>query len=118
MPRVGDLRKLLPNIRTSFAYDQLPSSDSRAASNAASPYSPFALKDGLKDSFRKSRWRSPSPRSNRLPYIRMSLARFIVVLFTTVICLSLLGTGRYKRKKAAERKKQQEVQQPKYPWLD
>ena len=119
MPRVTDLRKLLPNIRTSFTYEQLPTSDSRAVSATPSPYSPFALKDGIKDTFRKQRWRSPSPRSNRIPYIRMSFSRFIVVVLTALICIALLGTGKYKRAKAASEraKKQQEQQQPQYPWM-
>lgn len=70
-------------IRTRFNYEKLPAAD------AQSP--PFLRAGSWSKSYRSPMW------ANRLQRPRMSFARLVMLLVASLMIVSMLGTGVYRR---------------------
>lgn len=106
---LGKITELLP-INTNFSYEKLPFSNAASGTESANG-SPFN-----QTTFKKYRWRSPSPGGSRFPLlVRMSLSRFMMLAITSVICLSLIIVGGI-RGHARFRKQPVVVEETEYPW--
>ena len=99
LPRLDRLNplRLLPASMVPFAYEKLPGGDA----NHHGPRSPFSTM-----SFKKYRWRSPSPGGRRFPlFVKISPSRFIVFAITTILCLGLIIVGGYRNHQKMKNKK-------------
>ena len=108
LPRLERLNplRLLPASMVPFAYEKLPGGDA----NHHGPRSPFSTM-----SFKKYRWRSPSPGGRRFPlFVKMSPSRFIVFVVTTILCLGLIIVGGYRSHQKMKNKKPPPREE--YPW--
>jgi len=110
LPRLEGLNplRLLPANVVPFRYEKLPGGDA----NYHGPRSPFSTM-----SFKKYRWRSPSPGGRRFPLsFKMSLSRLIVFAITTILCLGLIIVGGYRNHQKMKNRKQ--PSQEDHPWDD
>ena len=105
LPRLQNINplRLLP-ISTNFYYEKLPGDYSQYSPRPS--FSPT--------SWKKYRWRSPSPGANRFPpLVKMSLSRFVVLVITTILCLGLIVVGGYR---SHQRMKNKKSLPRDYPW--
>jgi hypothetical protein len=93
-------------IRTRFNYEKVPAADSQASSPLPLPL--FSTKSwGHK--VRQPTW------ANRLQRPRMSFARLITLAVTTIVLVSMLATGIYRRHKWHQQLRHGEAQKQ-YHW--
>ena len=78
------LRNLNPRRLINMAkYERLPGAESSRGSSSA--FAAF-----------KGKWRSPSPGSDRLRFLRLSPLRLLIIAATLLFGVALLAGGRYK----------------------
>jgi hypothetical protein len=74
-------------IRTRFNYEKLPGADSQSSS-------PLFSTPLIKS------WKHRNPWANRLQRPRMSFARIVMLMITSVLLAAMLGTGIYNKHRA------------------